>query len=107
MRFLSTLFLIIVCSPSSHAVSRCFPDNLGVRVRSCVLKRGYFKSKTCFYNNHVATFNLVKLHLVGVHPNPGPSEYNIRHADGLKTLYMNSRSIKALVTTTTPCKAVR
>ena len=29
---------------SSHAVSRCFPGNHGVGVRSCVLKRGYFLS---------------------------------------------------------------
>ena len=57
------------------------------------LKRDYFKYKTYFYNNHVATFNLAKLHLVGVHPNPDPSEY-MRRAAGS---YMNSRSIKALV----------
>ena len=57
------------------------------------LKRDYFKYKTYFYNNHVATFNLAKLHLVGVHPNPDPSEY-IRPSAGS---YMNSRSIKALV----------
>ena len=95
---LFTFLFIIACSPSSYAVFRYFSDNQGVGARSYVLKRGYFKSKTCFYNNHVATFKLAKLHLVGVHPNPGPSEYDIRHTAGLKTLYMNSRSIKALVT---------
>ena len=80
--------LIIACSPSSHAADCYFPDNQGVGARSYVLKRGYFKPKTYFYSNHVATFNLAKLHLVDVHPNPGPSEYDIRRAAGLKTFYM-------------------
>ena len=94
---LFTCLLIISCSPSSYAVFSYSPDNQGVGARSYVLKLGYFKSKTYFYNNHVATFNLAKLHWVCVHPSPGPSEYDTRHVAGLKTLYMNSRSIKALV----------
>ena len=85
---LFTFLLIIACSPSSYAVDCYFPDNQGVGARSYVSQRGYFKSKTYFYNNYVAIFNLAKLHLVGVHPNPGPSEYNIRRAAGLKTLFL-------------------
>ena len=93
-----TFLATFACSTSVYPVSCYSKHSCDVFVLKVVLKRGFFKSRLPFFNNYTATFNLVKLQLVGIHPNPRPSEHNTQDtACGLKTLYMNSRSLKALV----------
>ena len=41
----------------------------------------------------MATFNPCEVYLVGIHPNPGPTCWS----DSLRALYLNARSLKAIV----------
>ena len=48
----------------------------------------------------MATFNLIKITLVDIHPNPDPSHSPSNSntvSNQMRAIYMNSRSIKALV----------
>ena len=48
----------------------------------------------------MATFNFIKITLVYIHPNPGPSHSPSNSntvSNQMRAIYMNSRSIKALV----------
>ena len=60
----------------------------------------YFKSGTSYYKSHMAVFNLIKISLVGIRPNPGPSPTGTspnKMIDGLRAWYINSRGLKAFV----------
>ena len=95
---LFTFLVTSVCSTSVYPVSCYSKHSCDAFVRKVVLKRGFFKSRLPFFNNYMATFNWVQLQLVSIHLNSGPSEHNTEDtACGLKTLYMNSRGLKALV----------
>ena len=59
-----------------------------------VRARRKFFNCTIFYGpNRVATFNPCEAYLVGIHPNPGPTCWS----DSLRALYLNARSLKAIV----------
>ena len=56
-------------------------------------RHGFTNVRPCYYNNHVASFNIEKLLLKScVYPNPGPANIH-----GLNVLYLNARNLKAFV----------
>lgn len=101
---IAALVLHAVCcchsSRSAYLNARLIhiPDKINLSCTPPFAERGYYKTKVSLYTNHVATFNLSKLVLVGIHPNPGPGSNNYElSVNNLKTLYLNSRSLKAIV----------
>ena len=56
-------------------------------------RRKFFNCTILYGPNRVATFNPCEVYLVGIHPNPGPTCWS----DSLRALYLNARSLKAIV----------
>ena len=79
-----------------------FPVLVNRRAKRCCLyyanapatfRRKFFNCTILYGPNRVATFNPCEVCLVGIHPNPGPTCWS----DSLRALYLNARSLKAIV----------
>ena len=89
---------VLITQPAFAYTAQHCPASLqlGCHLRSTsqrFTRHGFTKARPCYYNNHVASFNIGKLLLqFCIHPNPGPA-----NTHGLNVLYLNARSLKAFV----------
>ena len=56
-------------------------------------KRKFFSVTIPYGPNRDARYNLCEIRLIGIHPNPGPGHWT----ESLRVLYLNTRSLKAIV----------